>query len=193
MARIVDETKLLRIKDAAVELVVKNGYRGASISAIRKKAGVAEGYLYRFYNSKEDLIIDLLYSHINTLIKKIETLLDTCTEVKKLIEQLFQEYFKIADTHPKKIKFMHVLMHDYNFQISDEQRQQIKNLSLKILLKGKENNEINSTITEEDIYLMIVVYPIEFINMRMKNYFGNDSWTNTDISKLTDFCTNALK
>lgn len=193
MARIVDETKLLRIKDAAVELVVKNGYGGASISAIRKKAGVAEGYLYRFYNSKEDLIIDLLYSHINTLIKKIETLLDTCTEVKKLIEQLFQEYFKIADTHPKKIKFMHVLMHDYNFQISDEQRQQIKNLSLKILLKGKENNEINSTITEEDIYLMIVVYPIEFINMRMKNYFGNDSWTNTDISKLTDFCTNALK
>jgi len=193
MARIIDETKLLRIKDAAVELVVTNGYGGASISAIRKKAGVAEGYLYRFYKSKEDLIIDLLYSHINTIIKKIETLLDTCTEVKDLIEQLFQEYFKIADNQPKKIKFMHVLMHDYNFQISDEQRQQIKNLCLKLLLKGKENNEINSTITEEDIYLITVVYPIEFINMRMKNYFGNDSLTNTDVSKLTDFCTNALK
>jgi len=64
MPRIIDETKMLRIKEAAIELVVKNGYGGASISAIRKKAGVAEGYLYRHYNGKQDLILDLLYSQM---------------------------------------------------------------------------------------------------------------------------------
>jgi len=84
-------------------------------------------------------------------------------------------------------------MHDYNFQVSDEQRQQIKSLCTKIIIKGKNNKELNSTITEEDIYLMMVIHPIEFINLRFKSYFGNSSWTNTDISKLTDFCFNALK
>jgi len=54
MPRLVDETKMHRIKDAAIELIVKNGYGGASISSIAKKAGVAEGYLYRYYNGKQD-------------------------------------------------------------------------------------------------------------------------------------------
>jgi len=193
MPRIIDETKMLRIKEAAIELVVKNGYGGASISAIRKKAGVAEGYLYRHYNGKQDLILDLLYSQINNIIEKIESLLISCPEVKELIKQLIQTYFEIASAKPEYIKFIHVLMHDYNFQVSDEQRQQIKSLCTKIIIKGKNNKELNSTITEEDIYLMMVIHPIEFINLRFKSYFGNSSWTNTDISKLTDFCFNALK
>ena len=51
MARQIDETKMHRIKEAAVQLVVENGYGGASILMIARKAGVAEGYLYRFYAS----------------------------------------------------------------------------------------------------------------------------------------------
>lgn len=193
MPRLVDETKMHRIKDAAIELVVQNGYGGASISAIAKKAGVAEGYLYRFYNGKQDLINDLLYSRVNVLIEKLENLIDTCTEVKNLLNLLYEKIFEIADEHPEHIKFIHVLMHDYNFQISDEQRKKIKNLCLKVLSQGIANKEINSTINEEEIYLMAVVYPIEFINMRMKSFFGNNKWNKTDISRLTDFSINALK
>lgn len=193
MPRIIDETKILRIKDAAIELVVKNGYGGASISAIAKKAGVAEGYLYRYYTGKQDLITDLLYSRINVLVEKLENLIDTCQQVPEMIQLLFKKIFEIADKYPDHIKFVHVLMHDYNFQVSEEQRKQIKNLSSKVLLKGKENKEINPAITEEEIYLMAVVYPIEFINMRMKSFFGNQIWSKTDISRLADFCINALK
>ena len=193
MPRLVDETKMHRIKDAAIELIVENGYGGASISSIAKKAGVAEGYLYRYYSGKQDLITDLLYSRVNVLIQELELLLVTCSDVKTLLFQMYQRIFEIADNQPEHIKFIHVLMHDYNFQISDEQRKQIKMICSKVIAKGISNNEINPDITEEEIYLMAVVYPIEMINMRMKNFFGNKKWLNTDIIRLTDFCFNAIK
>lgn len=193
MPRLVDETKMDRIKNAAIELVVEKGYGGASISSIARKAGVAEGYLYRDYTGKQDLIEDLLYSRINILIEKLESLIDTCSETHEIIQLLYQKIFNIAIEYPDHVKFIHVLMHDYNFQISAEQRKKIKELSSKVLLKGIENKEINAEINEEDIYLMAVVYPIEFINMRMKNFFGMNTWTKTDLSRLTNFCINTLK
>ena len=49
MARIIDDGKIQRIREATIALVVQNGYGGASISSIARRAGVAEGYLYRFY------------------------------------------------------------------------------------------------------------------------------------------------
>lgn len=66
MARITDPTKLEKIKKAAMELVVRHGYRGISIGAIAKKAGVSTGYLYRHYNGKSDLIQDLIDNNFKT-------------------------------------------------------------------------------------------------------------------------------
>ncbi len=193
MSRIVDESKMQRIKKVALELVVQKGYGGASISAIAKEANVAEGYLYRYYNGKQDLIIDLLYSRINVLVEMLEKFINSCNDVKEIIKRLYKKIFEIAKDNPEHIKFIHVLMHDYNFQVSDEQRKEIKSLSYKVLQMGIENNDINKSVTEEEIFLMTIIYPIEFINMKMKNFFGNKTWTKTDISRLTNFCINALK
>jgi len=193
MSLIVDETKMERIKDAAIELVVEKGYGGASISAIAKKANVAEGYLYRYYNSKQDLILDLLYSRINVLVEMLEKLINSCNDVKEIIKRLYKKIFEIAKDNPEHIKFIHVLMHDYNFQVSDEQRKEIKSLCNKVLQMGIEKDDISKCVSEEEIFLMTIVYPIEFINMKMKNFFNNGQWTKKDISRLTDLCINALK
>ncbi|MBI9055831.1 MAG: TetR/AcrR family transcriptional regulator [Bacteroidales bacterium] len=192
MPRLVDETKLIRIKDAAIELIVSNGYGGASISSIAKKAEVAEGYLYRYYNSKQDLIEDLLFTRLKVLIEKLEHLIEICDTVSEIIERLFIRFFDLAKKNPEHIKFIHVLMHDYNFQVEDRQRKTIKSLCSKVLLKGKETKEICPKKTEEEIYLIAVTYPLEFINMRMKNFFNKNSCTKTDISRLTNFCINTL-
>ncbi|MEA3316928.1 MAG: TetR/AcrR family transcriptional regulator [Bacteroidota bacterium] len=193
MPRIVDETKMQRIKDATIELVVEKNYGGASISAIAKKAGVAEGYLYRYYSSKHDLILDLLYSRINFLIERLESLLDTCTDIKTIIKQLYERIFEIAEENPIHIKFIHVLMHNYNFIISDKQRTKIYELTTRVIKLGVKKNEINPNITEEEIFLITISYPLEFINMKLKNFFGDDKWTNSDVERLTNFCINALK
>jgi AcrR family transcriptional regulator len=193
MARIIDEGKIQRIREATIELVVQNGYGGAAISSIARRAGVAEGYLYRFYKSKQDLVTELLYSKVAQIIEKLEFLLNNCTSIKEVIRQLIGELFAMASDSPVEIKFIHVLMHDYNFQVSDEQRLQIKKLCERVIRIGIENNEVSKTISPEEAYGMVIIYPIEFINLRMKGFFGGHVWTMEEQKRVAEFSINALK
>lgn len=193
MARIIDEGKIQRIREATIEFVVQNGYGGASISSIARRAGVAEGYMYRFYRSKHELVTNLLYSKIAQIIQKLEFLLETHTTINEVVSELIGEFFQMATHTPERIKFIHVLMHDYNFQVSEEQRQQIKDLCDRVVQIGIANKEIGISITPEEAYGMVVIYPLEFLNHRMKGFFGTNSWTIEDQKRVTEFSINALK
>jgi AcrR family transcriptional regulator len=193
MARIIDEGKIQRIRKATIDLVVQNGYGGASISSIARHAGVAEGYLYRFYSSKQQLVTELLYTKVARIIDKLEILLNSYSRITEVISQLIDELFKMAADSPEEIKFIHVLMHDYNFQVSDEQRQHIKDLCKKVIRIGIGNGEINNNISPEEAYGMVIIYPIEYINLRMKGFFGSTTWTIDEQKRVAEFSINALK
>ncbi len=192
MARHIDENKMIRINDAATELIVEKGYGKASISAIAKKAGVAEGYLYRFHSSKQDMVNALLYSKIEKIIDKIGFLLTNCTNTADVITQLIHDFFEMANDRPVNIKFLYVLMHDYTFMIGDEQRKIIHSLLTIALEKGKKNGEIGEIIREEEMFNMVITYPIVFLNLRLKNFFGRSDWNEADQNQLTEFCIKAL-
>ena len=193
MARLIDEGKIQRIKEATIQLVVQNGYGGAAISSIAKRAGVAEGYLYRFYSSKQELVTELLYSQVARIVEKLESLLNTCTSTKEVMTQLIGELFRMGIETPEEIRFIYVLMHDYNFQVSDLQRQHIKGLIDRVISIGIANGELNCRITAEEAYGMVIIYPIEFINLRMKGFFGMTAWTTEEQNRVAEFSINALK
>ena len=193
MARIIDEGKIQRIREATIALVVQNGYGGAAISSIARRAGVAEGYLYRFYTSKHALVTELLYTKVARIIEKLEFLLNSCLSIKDVIKELINELFKMASESAEEIKFIHVLMHDYNFQVSLLQRQHIKSLCERVIRIGVQNGEVSRDISAEEAYGIVVIYPIEFINLRMKGFFGNTTWTVEDQKRVAEFSINALK
>jgi AcrR family transcriptional regulator len=173
--------------------VVEKGYGGASISAIANKAGVAEGYLYRFYSSKQGLVTALLYGRINHLIVKLKEFLHQELTISSVIELLIGELFVLAETAQHEIRFIHVLMHDYNFQISEQQRNEIEVLCQQVIDIGIRNEEFNEALTIEEVYSMVIIYPIEFINLRIKAFFGIKEWSDSDKRKVVEFCINALK
>ena len=193
MARLIDGSKLARIHAATLELVVEKGYGGASTSAIAKKAGVAEGYLYRFYSGKQDLVNSLLRANINHLIVRLNEFLVLHPNIIKVIELLIEELFLLAETMQDEIRFIHVLMHEYNFQISGSQREEIRILCEKIIAFGISRGDFNPDLTVEEVYSMVIIYPIEFINLRIKGFFGNNGWNEAEKRKVVDFCLNSLK
>ncbi len=48
-----------QILDAALKVFAKKGFRGATIREIASEAGVAEGTIYNYFQSKEDLLLSL--------------------------------------------------------------------------------------------------------------------------------------
>ncbi len=192
MARSIDQSKLERIKLATMELLVEKGYGGASISEIAKRADVAEGYLYRYYSSKYELVNDLLYSNINEILVQFEELLSTSSSIKTVIEKLVTRFFDMAINNPLIIKFLYVLMSDYSFSISTEQRKKIIELCRMANEKGQQVNEIRSDIQADEIYLITVIYPIQFINLRFKKYFDDNILSRNDLERVINTCIKAL-
>ena len=48
--------KYQRILDAAVEVIAERGYFHSPVSAIAKRAGVADGTIYLYFKSKDDVL-----------------------------------------------------------------------------------------------------------------------------------------
>src|SRR5580698_6940855 len=48
--------KYQRILDAAVEVIAERGYFKSPVSAIAKRAGVADGTVYLYFKSKDDVL-----------------------------------------------------------------------------------------------------------------------------------------
>ncbi len=193
MARQLDTSKMESINRAAIQLIVKKGYGNASIAEIARMAGAAEGYLYRFHKSKQDMINALLYSKIGFLIDKMESLLQTESNIASLIKTLIKEIFLMAEKDTVSIQFLYVLMHDYNFQISDEQRLQIKSIISSVLERGYLSKEISHKTTYEEVFYLAIEYPIVFINLRLKNFFGHNQWNEADQNRVIEFCIKGLK
>lgn len=53
------ETKRERILDAAVLEIARNGYYKATVSAIARRAGVADGTIYLYFQNKEEILISI--------------------------------------------------------------------------------------------------------------------------------------
>src|SRR5262245_38633241 len=59
VARPKTEEKRKRILQAAVKVFARKGYFAARVSEIAKKAGVADGTIYLYFKSKEDILVRL--------------------------------------------------------------------------------------------------------------------------------------
>ncbi len=59
MARRRSHDKRQRILAAAVKVFAKKGYFAAKVSEIAKKAGIADGTVYLYFSSKDDILVSL--------------------------------------------------------------------------------------------------------------------------------------
>lgn len=55
-----DGDKRARILDAAVRVVAEKGFPGATVAEIAREAGVADGTIYLYFRSKDDLLVSLV-------------------------------------------------------------------------------------------------------------------------------------
>lgn len=192
MARQTDQTKIVLIRQAMIKLIVEKGYSNASTVMIAKESGVSEGYLYRHYKGKYELVCDILREQTTLLFDYLDKLLAANISFSEVAEKLIRMIFTSAKENPDTIKFLYILMHDYSFKQSDEVREKIYTCCSEVLALGKHNNAVRVEITVEEIFQMMIIYPIEFINMRMKNFFRIDTIDKDDVARVTSFIINSL-
>ena len=64
-------SKRERILRAAVDVFAQTGYFNAKVADIAKKAGVADGTIYLYYDGKEDLLITIFREHTRLFLQSL--------------------------------------------------------------------------------------------------------------------------
>src|SRR3981189_820644 len=64
--------KYQRILDAAVEVIAERGYFSSPVSAIAKRAGVADGTIYLYFKSKDDVLRTAIDETFNKFHAQVE-------------------------------------------------------------------------------------------------------------------------
>jgi TetR/AcrR family fatty acid metabolism transcriptional regulator len=66
------ENKRERILRAAIDVFAQSGYFNAKVSEIARVAGVADGTIYLYFESKEDLLISVFREHTRNYLQSLE-------------------------------------------------------------------------------------------------------------------------
>lgn len=101
-----------RIKAAALSLFVRKGVAEATVRDLAQEAGIAEGTLYRHYESKEDLIKDLFQEHYATFGRRIERVTADETGFGAKLRAIVLDACKLFDDDPTLYRFLLLHQHD---------------------------------------------------------------------------------
>ena len=84
--------KYQRILDAAVEVIAENGYFNAPISAIAARAGMADGTVYLYFKSKDEVLRTAIDRYVERFHRRVIEHFETVHDPREQLEF-------IAETH----------------------------------------------------------------------------------------------
>ncbi len=87
--------KQQRIRDGAAELFARDGFAATSITDIASACGVAKSLVYHYFESKEEILYDLLSAHMDALLAAAETALDANDEPERQFRDFVRAHLRL--------------------------------------------------------------------------------------------------
>lgn len=163
--------KIDRIKDATVELMSRKGVAATSISQIAKQAGVSDGYLYRYYACKEELVDTLLHDIISNVHIYLSNLIDTSEDLEKMVTRFNDYIYTKSKAEPHVLKFLIMLQNDFSYEIPPTMLTEIEQICTKLV--NAPSVKLNPELTLESIYVALVGLPFQYHSIYHKKMFDS--------------------
>ena len=84
-----------KIIQAAIKVFAQKGFFSARISDIAKKAKVADGTIYLYFNNKYDILISIFEEEIGKIIVEVKNLIDQEEDPRKMLEIFAMEHMRM--------------------------------------------------------------------------------------------------
>jgi AcrR family transcriptional regulator len=120
---VIREERKAQIKKVALEIIYEEGFESSSISKIAKRAGISKGLLYNYYESKEEMIREIILEGFDEFLAFFDPNKDgilTLEEAKYFIDAMFNilesnlKYWRLYFSIMLQPKVMAVIAEDFN-------------------------------------------------------------------------------
>ncbi|HEX3030545.1 MAG TPA: TetR/AcrR family transcriptional regulator [Clostridia bacterium] len=194
MARIADPEKLYNIKKAVMECIVNHGYAGVSTALICESAGVSPGYLYRFYDSKDELVQELVDSETESIRKNFTAIIESSVTVYEVAYKIIKQLFFRANEDRLTTRFTaHVVM-DLKVPAKEktEKYKNILQIAERCIELGRKTGEFSHQITPMEVLIISFTIPFRYLAFSLE-LEENKKFTEEEVKRIAEICVNALK
>ena len=174
-----------QILDAALYVIVQNGYHQSRMDDIVSTSGLSKGAIYWYYKSKKDIYLDLVNHWVirysNSLLKLPQEDISSGEHLKNLFETFFNQFEKDPIVFKALLEFWSLAGRDTDFKIKLEKvTQNFIHYIESIIKKGVESGEfkqVNPNIAAMSI--MVVIEGISWFTLFEKNSVSAKEYTDT--------------
>jgi AcrR family transcriptional regulator len=165
LARPRSGNKRQAILDAALKICAERGIGGAPTSAISKTAGIAEGSLFTYFKTKDELLNEL-YLTLKAEFSRHLNDFPHGTDAKTRLRYVWDQFLELGLAHPEQLKVLGELRASGKLFKENEE----PNFAATELMKAAAeaaNGTVRDGITAEYLILMIraqMEITVEFIN-----------------------------
>lgn len=102
------EDKRRRIIDAAVEVFADKGFFGARVSEIAERAGVADGTIYLYFKSKDEILISLFEEKMAEILERFVNMLSEVHDTEEKMRRYIIEHLTLVAEQPRLMQVLTV-------------------------------------------------------------------------------------
>lgn len=183
------------ILQSARELIAQGGFKDAQIQAIAERAGVSSGLVYRYFENKSQVLIEVLSDAITLEVQIINAIATGPLTPKKKLYKAVTAFVKRALNSPQ-------LSYSLMFEPVDpaieherfRSKQIIKQSIKEILAEGKVTGEFG--FEDLNTAALCVVGAMTFVVIEplnpSRNVMFDPSYRDYFVKQIADFCVNAV-
>ncbi len=90
-----------RILEAARKLFLERGFEAANLDEVAQRAGVAKGTIYRYFESKAELYVEVLVWNADAFVERMRHTLDPSLSPQEQVLQTGRFYVRHYAEHPE--------------------------------------------------------------------------------------------
>lgn len=105
------EVRYAQLMTAALNCFAEHGYHGTTMDKVAKVAGLSKGSLYRFFQSKEDLLLAMLDEWDRDLQEMMDAWPDSMTSLEKLREYCFASISSVTEYRELTLVWLEFVRH----------------------------------------------------------------------------------
>ena len=184
------------ILQSARELIAQGGIKDAQIQAIAERAGVSSGLVYRYFDNKSQVLIEVLTEAIQHEVKILNHIAESELTSKQKLDKAVTTFVKRAMNSPQLAYSL--MFEPVDAELEHERfrsKQLIKQSIKEILAAGKINGEFG--FEDLNTAALCVVGAMTFVVIEplnpSRNVMFDQNYKDYFVKQIAEFCVNAVQ
>ena len=184
------------ILQSARELIAQGGIKDAQIQAIAERAGVSSGLVYRYFDNKSQVLIEVLSEAIQHEVKILNHIAESELSSKQKLDKAVTTFVKRAMNSPQLAYSL--MFEPVDAELEHERfrsKQMIKQSMKEILAAGKINGEFG--FEDLNTAALCVVGAMTFVVIEplnpSRNVMFDQNYKDYFVKQIAEFCVNAVQ